>query len=431
MSQWTERFQNHQLWKDLQTLGPILDNALSREGIDPQAIENINRIKSVLTFIGKRIAGADIFLFQSAVVDSLQKSVDSISVEINNFISNGNVAHIANGNTHADSALSFLSQINVPITTDDYIGAKEAADTYRLSIDRMLKDTVSKYNAISTELEALKGRIGELVNETTAEKGRVSTISTEFQSQFSSAQEIRNRDFSAMQKEQQGKFATTMAEYANKIGEQINEYITGRQETARLHNEEIGNLKNKWVEEATSLRNEILERKVEVEKLVGVIGNLGVTSGYQKTAEGAKKTATVWQIATVSSMLGLIWIAYCAFLPMVKGDFTWSGFAGRVFVSLTVGVLAAYSASQADKYQKIEKQNRRLALELEAIRPFIAPLPKDKQEEFIKLIGERSFGHGDAGMSGGDAKSPATLLDLISDPKHLKAIVDILGAIKK
>ena len=121
-------------------------------------------------------------------------------------------------------------------------------------------------------------------------------------------------------------------------------------------------------------RDHILARKAEVEKLVGVIGNLGVTSGYQKSANTAVFTARVWQTITVTALMGLIYIAYVAFLPLVHGEFIWSGFAGRVFVSLTVAVLAAYSASQADRYQKLERSNRRLALELEAIGPFICAI---------------------------------------------------------
>jgi hypothetical protein len=141
-------------------------------------------------------------------------------------------------------------------------------------------------------------------------------------------------------------------------------------------------------------------------------------------------TVRVWQVVTVLSMLGLIILAYCAFLPLVEGGFTWSGFAGRVFVSLTVGVLAAYAASQADKYQKIERQNRRLALELEAIGPYIAPLPQDKQEQFRLTIGDRSFGHGDGPYSGLDAKSPASMLDLIQSKEFRSLITDIIKAAK-
>jgi len=161
-----------------------------------------------------------------------------------------------------------------------------------------------------------------------------------------------------------------------------------------------------------------------------VIGNLGVTSGYQLVANEAKITTRVWQGVAVVSMLGLILLAYFAFLPLVGGEFTWSSFAGRVFVSLTVGVLAAYAVSQADKYQKIERSNRKLALELEAIGPFVAPLPQDKQEQFRMTVGDRSFGHDDMTFHASD-KSPATVLDLFKTPKEAREfIAEIIKATK-
>lgn len=81
---------------------------------------------------------------------------------------------------------------------------------------------------------------------------------------------------------------------------------------------------------------------------------------------------------TVVALVGLITIAIVAFLPAIGGAFSWGSFAGRVFISLTFGVLAAYAASQAGKYQKVERQNRRLALELEAIGPYYCSSPRWK-----------------------------------------------------
>ena len=125
-------------------------------------------------------------------------------------------------------------------------------------------------------------------------------------------------------------------------------------------------------------------------------------------------------------MLGLIGIACYMFYPAIQSQvvFSWTGFAGRVFISFTFGVLAAYAASQADKYQKIERYNRILALELDAIGPFIAPLPQEKQEEFRLTIGDRSFGHGEGASSGRDSKSPATAIDvLIESNKQLRSLL--------
>jgi hypothetical protein len=118
-------------------------------------------------------------------------------------------------------------------------------------------------------------------------------------------------------------------------------------------------------------------------------------------------------------MVLLIGLAIFIFLPQVAGTFTWESFAGRVFITFTVGVLAAYAGSQADKYQKIERYSKNLALELQAIGPYIAPLPQDKQDEFRLMIGDRTFGREGGIHHKSEEKSPTSVADVIAKSKDL------------
>jgi hypothetical protein len=124
-------------------------------------------------------------------------------------------------------------------------------------------------------------------------------------------------------------------------------------------------------------------------------------------------------------MLGLIGFAFFAFLPAMKGGFTWEGFAMRAFLTVTVGVLAAYAATQADRFFQMERYNRKLALELAAIDPFIALLPQEEQHKFKLEIGRRSFAQEDVPMAKHE-KSPATTLDVLFNSKQSKDVMQIL-----
>jgi hypothetical protein len=460
MTQWTERYNTHPLWEILQNLGPAIDNAFTREGTDSETLDGLARLKSILTFVGRRLAGADPYLFQPTPRDNLANAFQSVMQEVQQFVADGSAGHITNANSQADTLLTQLAQINVQLTTEDFIAAKEAAESYREGLKKAIKDVNEASSQLLNQINSLESRIAELSTELTAEKTRLSTIATEFQTQFStaqelrsstfandqkqrqdqltefqtqfsSAQELRNNTYANDQKERQDRFNSLFAEFSQKLIEQDKESTKQRENIATLHQSEIAELKDKFVTESTKLHEEILERKADVEKLVGVIGNLGVTSGYLNTANDAKKTVRIWQLITVGAMLILIAIAYTTFLPDIKEGFTWPGFAGRVFVTLTVGALAAYAGTQADKYQKIERYNRRLALELEAIGPFIAPLTEDKQADFRIKIGDRSFGQGEGAHSELDAKSPTSVADIIlNDPKVRSFIIDIIKATK-
>jgi hypothetical protein len=431
MTPWNERFKDHAVWQTLQALGPAIDQALAKEGSAPLTTEMLSRLKAVQAYIGHRLAGIDRYLLTAGPLDALNGSLAALATEVGNFIANGNPGHLTNANSQGDASLTYVAQLNYPYTSEDFQAAKEAADSYRISLDTAIASTQSGATQNRAELDALRARLGEMVAQVESEKTRLTSVGTEFQSQFSTAQETRNREFLDGQQQRLGDFTKVFTEYSQKLGEQNTDFSKQREEIARMHQGELGDLKKQFADASTAIRDQILARKAEVEKLVGVIGNLGVTSGYQKSANTALFTARVWQCITVAALLGLIAIAYVAFLPLVQGTFTWSGLAGRVFVSLTVAVFAAYSASQADRYQKMERSNRRLALELEAIGPFIAPLPNDKQEQFRLTIGDRSFGQPDESHFGPHTKSPATMLDLLLKSKEFRLLItDIVKAAK-
>lgn len=422
MTQWADRLAKHPLFNYLQNLGPAIDDALKRENLDSQAVESLARLKSVLTFAGRRLAGADPFIIQFSAVDNLGSQFQGIISEVQQFTANGNIGHLTNANTNADAALTSLAQLNLPLTTDDFHAAKESAEAYRKGLDSVLSEVRNLSKQVGSDLDVLKSRVNDLGTVIDNEKTRLGTVSSEAQAKFLADQEARAKEFAAAQKEQQDHTAALLTEFKQKLTSHDTDFAKQRVDIARAHQDELEALKDEFVATAAKVRDGINDRKEEVEKLVGVIGNLGVTSGYLKTANGARTTVWIWQGVTVAAMIGLIAVAIYAFLPAIGGEFSWGSFAGRVFISLTFGVLAAYAASQADKYQKIERQNRRLALELEAMGPYIAPLSPEKQEEFRLSIGERSFGNGD-GLLALEAKSPATLIDVFLHSKEFRAFV--------
>lgn len=430
MTQWSDKFKSHQLWQHLQELGPAIDSAFNVEGVEPETLDGLARLKSILSFTGRRLSGADPYLIQVGPFDALGTALQNMIQEVQSFIADGNVSHIATANSHGDTALTYLAQINVPLTTEDFMAAKESAATYRTGLETALRSVTATAEELDTQIDALKTRTTAIAADVEAEHTRLTGITTDFQSQFTTDQEQRTTTFSSDQKEREEKYSSLIADYTQKLTDQQTEFTTQREAIAKNHQAELADLKKQFADEAKKLHEEILHRKTEVEQLVGVIGNLGVTSGYLTTANKAKESLRMWQLITVGAMLVLIAIAFKAFLPAVEAGFTWTGFAGRVFVTLTVGALAAYAGTQADKYMKMERYNRRMALELEAIGPFIAPLTTDQQADFRIKLGERSFGHSEATQSHPDVKSPTNVAELLTDPKFRTLIADFVKAVK-
>lgn len=294
-----------------------------------------------------------------------------------------------------------------------------AAESARAKLTEESQATLER---LRTDADAMKGRLSDLSNEMAAERQRVTTLASEQQSQFADQQNVRFREWTDAQQQRQDRFNSTLQEASRALTEQEAALTALRVEAEQQNVKQLERLGSEFVSHARLLREEMEREKAAVEKLVGVIGELGITSGYQRTAASAGKARLVWQIGAVTAMVALIGVAWWVFLPAISATISWPSFAGRAFVTLTLGVLAAYAAKQADKAQRIETHNQKLALELAALDPFIARLPQEKQDEFRLTIGGRSFGQG-AGLSLDVLdESPATLLQVVLKSREGKQL---------
>jgi hypothetical protein len=316
---------------------------------------------------------------------------------------------------------------------------REAGATYRSSLDEATKayrDAVDTHtqqmgqviDKLRSQVTEAAKRVSDMTAEAAAERARLTSLTSEFQAQFSTAQDTRSKEYNEAQASRQERFGGVVAEHTKSLAEQSAEYTKQREADARLYQDHVTSMKTRYEASATALLEDITRRKEGVEKLVGVIGNLAVTSGYLRAANHARWSTWIWQFVTVAAMGGVIIVAWKAFIPLVAGTFSGESFAGRVFVSIAVGVLAAYAASQADKYARVEGHNRKLALELEAIGPYLSSLPTEKQEALRVQIAERTFGQPD---SFGGEKSPASIVDvLLKSAEFRDLITSIIKAAK-
>jgi hypothetical protein len=470
MGQWTSRVQDHRVWALMNTLGTLIDQAVRLDDINPDAVEALERLRAVLAFCGKRLGGSDPLTILPATLDGLAAAFETQKSEIEAFISDRNLAHLITANSQADAALAnYLGQVPGVSSSEELIGLIQTIASYRSSLEDQerlsltaRKQAKAQIEELTAALESLKTQTQssatELKTQLETERQKISAQATEQQKlfadaqqtrsntysetllkvqenlaktlsdqqgQFSSAQENRNREFTAAQTESQKRFGDLIADHAKRLADQDAEFARQRDSFVVTAQGHLTALNENHEKVAQGILDQVNNRRMEVEKLVGVIGNLGVTSGYLTTANSARKSMWVWQVIAVVAMLGLICFAFFAFLPAMKGGFTWEGFAMRAFLTVTVGVLAAYAATQADRFFQMEKYNRKLALELAAIDPFIALLPQEEQYKFKLEIGRRSFAQEDVPLSKHE-KSPATTLDLLLGSKQSKDVLQIL-----
>jgi hypothetical protein len=473
MSEWSVRVQDHRIWANLRSLGPAIDMATKVEGVTPVALASLERLRAVLTLCGKRLGGSDPLTIAPSTLEALAAYFESLDIEVNGFVSDANESHLITANGVADSALpviALLPSLGPPEDIVELIAAvnsqraavESVTSTWHEALDKSKKDVTALRATFGQFQKQSETAIGDLRTQLEQEKQKISIQSSEqqkafseaqetrnngytetvlkiqenlnkvvsdYQGQFSTAQENRSREFTTAQTELQKRVTDLVSESNKKLADQDAEFTKQRDTITAEAGKSLGDLQAFYKEEAEGILGQVISRQKEVEKLVGVIGSLGVTSGYQKTANQARFSMWFWQIVALLGMGGVIAFAFYAFLPTMQGDFKWSSFAARVFLTVTVGVLAAYAARQGDRYFEMERNNRKLALELAAIDPFIALFPLEEQHKFKLEIGRRSFAQ--ERMVAAETKSPATALDVALDSKTREQLLQVIMEMAK
>lgn len=377
MITWAEQFKAHTIWEQLAAVGPQLDAGARRESLTTEQLDTLERIRLSLKILGERLAGAEPSLLQTALLNDLAEALRLATVHLEGFASHGDYHQVLLANTQMEGALNRSVSIcvrapNAPPGVADMVAG------YRIAVAKQLEAFQEQAKGHAAELVAAEARLRELQVATATEQQRIGLTLTDWQTQFSSAQTSREQQhatqagtfleqFSAGQasrdqshNDAQNARQTRFDDIHAGFGKKFQELSAGFDESGKKLEADYMTacelFSTEYDQKAGGIVAAIQNKQAQVEKLVGVIGNLGVTSGHQKAADQALRALRFWQGIAVLAMCSLIYIAYTRFLPspnpmaqVVPGHtssgFDWPAFALRVYVSLTIGVLAAYAGT--------------------------------------------------------------------------------------
>jgi hypothetical protein len=162
-------------------------------------LDLVERLRSVLAFVGKRLAATDPALVPPQALDALNNHLQAMSTELQGFISDGQPGHLVNASNHGSEALIQTTRVPGPASPDDLTALSESAAGYRAAMERSLAESQRGAADIRGELAAIAEKVAGLASEVSTQRSGITTLSSEFQSQFSAAQEGRAREFTEQQ----------------------------------------------------------------------------------------------------------------------------------------------------------------------------------------------------------------------------------------
>ncbi len=283
----------------------------------------------------------------------------------------------------------------------------------------------------------------------TERQEKFSSSIIDYQQQFSTAQETRAKEFSDAEAERKEKSNQLLNDYTEKLTEHNTNFSNDREELKKNGAAAINSVRESSEKQAALVLIDLNKIKSDVERVAGVVGNLSLTSGHLRTANTSRNLQFFWQCITVLSLIALVGIGITIAFPTITPHLLnslfsvplpsaqispdtltdtiyWRGFAARVFLAIALGLLAAYASRQGDKFMELERKNRKIALEMEAVGPFIAPLPKDLQDQFRMDLGSRSFGIPEGESIRKEDPSPVNIVDVLKSKEVQEAIAKAL-----
>lgn len=350
-------------------------DGLSEESIEGGAAQGRDHIRHVLSYAQLAAAATDPLLISEIATNELVAAVSAISTDPQ--------AAVQNPDPQATRIIDATLRLPVARGRDIEQSLHDAAAVFQRSAQDRLEALKQRYTEIDKrfdeadkQADGIQQRIAEVESSMAATRAEFDTMLQRHSGEFIAAQEARAKEFQS-------------------------ELHTLRDELGRLHTEAR--------EEVESRVAEIRRMEQESSALVGAIGLAGTAERFGEEVVQQKRAADWMRWLTIALALGAVVMSVYA---VIKGDQEPAALVAKLAVSVVLGGLAAYTASQSARHRRREERARALQLELTAFAPFIEPLEPEQREEERVIMTRRTFGHaiGSDGPADDPRPSPTSFL---------------------
>lgn len=413
-----ESFKNHVVFERLEQLNQVLIAADTKSKID---IESMAFLDLGYKYIKDRLNLTIPLLVQDAELTSLMNELDAALVQINSFLGNNNSGHITNSINNFNSAINRVRNLPFLLSKSDFDFSKSIAsfqqtveDGYNriteinVKLEQNLKDAQDDLVAKQTQIEDLEKKL--------AEKGiEIQNVLIKYNTEFESLKATANTDIEAEKKKFNGgieddrksfkeQFETDNAEYKKIFdGQKIN----------------FDNLSNTVV---TNLNTKL----EEANKIVNIIGNVGVTGNYQNIANQNKAAANFFRWVALFFMVIMSGLLIWSIIELSGSEFNLYKSLIRILAAAVLTYPAIYASRESTRHRNLETKNRNLELELASIGPFIEILPEDTKQKIKESLVDKYFGNHNSDLA--TKKEDEEDVSINGLEKILKAILPIIKA---
>lgn len=380
-----ESFKTHPIFEKLEQF----KQAFSTENINEKmGHENTAFFETAYLLIKDRLKLTLPILVQEAELTGLTAEVEAGTMQINTFIGNNNIGLIQNAVNSITSAINRARNLPMLLTKGDFDFSKAVA-TFQESIESAYRNIEASNKKLQVELNATQedlasknAQIATLQQQLATKETEIQNFLTKYEADF---EVIKTNNNAAIESEKK-KFNESL-EADRKV------YKADFEVDKETNKKDFEGQKEKFEKSATEIIGNLNTKLSEANKIVNIVGNVGVTGNYQKIANENKKTANFFRWIALGFMVTMSGLLIWSIIDLSTGEFNLYKSLVRILAAAVLTYPAVYAARESAKHRKLETQNRNLELELASIGPFIELLPEDKKENIKEELVKKYFGN--------------------------------------
>lgn len=384
-----DNFQNHNVHQVVSQLREAVKKAEDKATNSP-AIDYLDGLRQAVSYIDQRLEVASPVLTSAGRLSNLEKSAQATLNELNQYNNNNNAGHLTNASNQADAALNqarLLISIDSPeggVKASEAVSFKELAENVIAELRQKNDELVEIADKVSGTLQVSENRINEL-------DGELDSLGENISNRFN---EI---DKSLSEKESERK----------KIFEDNQESIKSRYEE----------VESELKDRAKQIVDELTSKKKEAEKIVQLVGNIGLTGNYRGIAERERSSANLMRWIALGCFAAMFAVIALTLVIAAKNGFDPGLTAFRFTAGLILIIPATYAARESSRHRAIEERNKRTELELASIDTYLENLPDDAKHKIKEALSNSFFGQSfdNNGEANAESVSSKSLIALLKD----------------
>jgi len=377
----------------------VLGEAAALKPTESAAPEYIRRARRIIDEFASRVKKADPERVPASALDNVASYLDQLIPQIEAFISNSDVGHLAQADIHADGIVATMGYIPALPAKQDASITLDAAKDYARRVQTLEQTVSTSLNALEQEIEtegsankdaaaALDAKLSEI---TTAADEKLGELRSDVDQQKIRLDEALNNQqttFAELQKGWLKDFADAEKSRDEAFRERTQAAISGAQKDIQ-----------EFKETAQDFVDHLEAEEERAKQIVGVTAASVVVGAYRDTAERERRQADRWRWLAIGVFVVLVIVSPFAVLRNAPGAESSTAdivtyVTSRLPLFLAVSI-PVYATRQSAEHRRREERHEQRALELTSFQPFIASLPLDSQQRLIEEA-QRRFFPGDA-----------------------------------